>query len=285
MKTRCSACDAHFYLKAGMKACPSCGTGLHELMVGTPSDNAPKRIESKKARKRRAAALADRSGRNNASTPSTRSKSVSSRRPAPVLPPPHVLGEIFLRDGEVWLRYDGDSVRRARVATSSLPVDKIVGYVLPFRISDLHADQIRATVLPCRTLHELAESHRTGRPVPESASRHHVGPRPPGDTPLERQADPLAQLERIQKLERRNDRAAWAELANAWRVPSLRGPIERVMAHLGWMRFQLMLTSVPGWPEGLAELVDSKLSEERPRPFKMKQSAIYSHDEYWLADW
>jgi sensor histidine kinase regulating citrate/malate metabolism len=66
----------------------------------------------------------------------------------------------------------------------------------------------------------------------------------------------MAQLDRIGDLQRAASPAARAELANAWRVKSLRPAIEAAMAQLGWKTFRELISRTPGWPEGLLEVID-----------------------------
>lgn len=284
MRIRCRGCDVETTLSHGASACSQCGHPLLGALATPEPTSAPKLKESKKARLRRALS---RPPKQRAASPPAGQPAEGRRlaerlaRPADDLAQfPTVMAKLERRDGELVLLFDG--VAHPVEVKADVPTDALLHYLLPWAVPRLEASVLRATPKPCRTLTEIRKLHRTGKRPDSNA---HFGPRPPGDTQIERAKDPMTQLDRIAKLQQMSTSAALAELANAWRVEGLRRPIEEAMERIGWQRFRHLLDRVPGWPDGLDEVVSRRLAEVAARPKVKRTGAIYNHDEYWLADW
>lgn len=289
MRMRCKNCDEEISLAVGSTSCPSCGHAfLGSLAPETRNAQTKSPLkESKKARLRRAMTF-QKKPKATVAPPNPRVDELASRlardheRQSGLDQFPVVFAKLEIRKERHFLRFDGVEHPVEAKSPAQIPLTALADYLLPWAVARLDAPVLRATPKPCRTLTEIGQQFRTGR-RPNPAG--HLGPRPVGDTPLERLGDPLAQLDRIAELQRKNSPAAWAELANAWRVPGLRSAIEQAMGEIGWPKFRILLDRVDGWPDGLAAVVDRELAKVAAKPKVKRTGPVYSHDEYWLADW
>jgi len=109
------------------------------------------------------------------------------------------------------------------------------------------------------------------------------GPSPPGTSELEKMTDPREQILRIQVLAVTLDGpAAWATLANGYRIQGLRRPLESAMRNVGWAKIASLVTAQPhGWPDGLLEwLAEEQMADERGRAKGARTQQGHDHDEY-----
>jgi hypothetical protein len=135
-------------------------------------------------------------------------------------------------------------------------------------------------------LRRVEEANKEAARQPSKGFCKRYGPKPAGQSKLERLGDPLDQLVEIQRLAvRKDDPDAWSDLANAYRVTRLRDPLGRAMAAVGWEHIALLVSRCPvGWPDGLAAWIDAQRMAELTRG-KGPPLSRGSHDTYWLADW
>ena len=95
--------------------------------------------------------------------------------------------------------------------------------------------------------------------------------------------DAQQQIRRIQVLAvKRDDPAAWATLANGYRIKRLRPPLEGAMRNVGWDKIASLVAAHPnGWPGELLDwLAGERLADSRRRAKGARTQQAYRRGEY-----
>jgi hypothetical protein len=82
---------------------------------------------------------------------------------------------------------------------------------------------------------------------------------------------------------RKDDPEAWSELASAYRIKVLRGPLEDAMAQVGWEKIAALVRYQPGgWPPELRGWLEGQAESACPKkgPIQSIHDRAYSEGDY-----
>lgn len=284
-RVRCKECRASHDFSPTVKKCPHCGAAVPDALRGTSPAKTTGDARGEKARRRRAAEAAV--------------KRVDEDRPVPS--PFRASGTRGRRKEDErglhgTLEFNGKSCRLHQASRTIMVV--VVGSPSAASLNGYSGRWIQAGRTPegllevrpaeCREVHrlrlveDLAErTLATRRKIGGPLDRY--GPSTPGTSELEKMTDPRTQILRIQVLAvKRDDPAAWASLANGYRIPSLRRPLEGAMRSVGWEKIASLVAANPnGWPGELLEwLAEEHRADASRRAKGERTKQAYQRDEY-----
>lgn len=244
---------------------------------GAVAKNGASRLkESPKARNRRAKVRALKAGR-------TRDVSKNEKSPR------RWLGQLEKSPGGYRLVVKGKAT--PVVVESDVPVELLIDCLLLWEPTGTESSPQRIRPADARTFRQIQMTWRSASRAATLPPNHggQSGPQPPGSTKIEKLDNLGAQLRRISDIvtwKGERLQTGWSELASAWRVEKLRGPIEQAFAAIGWSQIDSLIRARPGpWPDGLPALVARRRAEEDEKRRNSAPKPKGEHSDYWLADW
>lgn len=203
--------------------------------------------------------------------------------PNPRFPPDGFMGRLRCADGRALLRLD-DGTEHPVCVGGRLSASLLEGHLLAWeRVPDAPSGTEVFRPQAC-TFTTVLEKALTGTYGASAEFISHRGPQPPGSSPLEREPTAMGQLRLIGSITAQSDQRHWAELLSAWRLPLLHDALEAAMERIGWAKFEVLINNCPeGWPDGVVELVTTRIEEERERA-RNAPPPDYRPDDYGIAD-
>lgn len=282
---RCKQCRASHDFSPSVKKCPHCGAPVPEALRGTSPSRSKSDAFGDKARQRRAAEAAFKRAGEVQSVSSTSSAPTKARRRKEGEHGLH--GTLEFNGGLCRLHQQSRTIRVVVVGSpNAASLDGYSGHWI--QAGRTPGGLLQVKPAECREVQRLRLVEDLAAKTLATRSRlgptmERYGPSPPGTSELERIADPREQILRIQVLAvKRDDPAAWATLANGYRIKRLRPPLEGAMRNVGWAKIASLVTARPhGWPDGLLEwLAEEQRADASRRAKGARTQQAYQRDEY-----
>lgn len=283
MRLRCGECRQSCDFVPGMTKCSSCGVRLPDVLVGgRPRPKPPKAALGEKARRRNAQAARPAAIRPASARAAARG-TTRRRKPAEDA----TFGKLDAEPKSCRLHQAAATIPVVVEGTpSAVWLNGYAGrWVKLGRTSDgvLRIKPAECTEVRLRRMQEEHAMQLGARGVRVGPAVQRYGPCEPGTSELEMMTDARQQIQRIEVLaQTRDDPAAWAVLANGYRVQRLRGPLQTAMRSVGLPQIRSLVDAHPeGWPPGLVEwLLDAEAAEAKRRSKGIRTQQAQRRDEY-----